>query len=209
MRGKITAALTILLAAFALGAAASATAGASPVWKFNGTELTGKETVVGAATSSKMTVLGVGVECKHFLYNSKIVNEGGKGKGEITELPLFECVSTNALCPLEKEVEAKNLPWPGHLATVGGKDYVYIGEAGKEVEVEVQFGGWFCALAGRHIVKGTVAGVVNNSAQTATFDSETFEATGTGLYTSFLPVEWTADFTVEAFESHRLQNLEA
>ncbi|HXB63560.1 MAG TPA: hypothetical protein VNV42_01675 [Solirubrobacteraceae bacterium] len=197
------------MAAFALSAAASATAGASPVWKFNGTELTGKETVVGAATSSKMTVLGVGVECKHFLYNSKVFNEAGSGKGEITELPLFECASNDVLCPLAKEVEAKSLPWPGHLATVGGKDYVFIGEAGKEVEVEVVFTGIFCSLFGRHIVKGTVAGVVNNSAQTATFDSETFKATGTGLFTSFLAVEWAAEFTVEAFESHRLQNLEA
>src|ERR1700685_3122200 len=85
------------LAALVLSVTA-ATASASPAWDFNGTELTGKETIVGAAISSSLTIPGVTTECKHFLYNMKISNTAGKGKGEITELPLFECTTTNKNC---------------------------------------------------------------------------------------------------------------
>ena len=88
----------LLLASVAVlivSATAAATASASPAWKFNGTELTGKETIVGAAISSSLTIPGVTTECKHFLYNMKISNTGGKGIGEITELPLFECINAN------------------------------------------------------------------------------------------------------------------
>ncbi|HXB63556.1 MAG TPA: hypothetical protein VNV42_01650 [Solirubrobacteraceae bacterium] len=202
--------LASLVVAVALGAVGAGSASASPVWKFNGTELSGKETVVGAATSSKMTLLGITVECQHFLYNAKIFNKSGKGEGEVTELPLYECSSNAASCPLEKEVEAKNLPWPGKLTTIGEKEYLLIGEAkGKEVDVNVTFGGSSCAVAGVHAVKGTVGGVINNSSQTATFDAETIKNTGTGLKVGSSTVEWEGVFTMEAFESHRLSAIEA
>src|SRR6202020_2093180 len=92
----------LLLASVAVlivSATAAATASASPAWKFNGTELTGKETIVGAAISSKLTIPGVTTECTHFLYNMKISNNAEKkGTGEITELPLFECATQTKTC---------------------------------------------------------------------------------------------------------------
>ncbi|HVR05225.1 MAG TPA: hypothetical protein VMS02_04235, partial [Solirubrobacteraceae bacterium] len=112
----------VVVAALMLGTAASASA--SPAWLFNGTELSGSETILGAATSSSMTVPGATTTCEHFLYNMKISNSGGKGKGEITELPLFEC-STNTTCSVQS-VEAEHLPWPTHLSTVGGKNYLIV-----------------------------------------------------------------------------------
>ena len=107
--------ILLLVAVMALTLGAAATASASPAWKFNGSELSSSETLVGAATSSSMTIPGVTTECKHFLYNMKISDSGGKGKGEITELPLFECTTKTAGCTVAS-IEAKKLPWPGSMA---------------------------------------------------------------------------------------------
>jgi hypothetical protein len=202
--------LLALLVAVALSATATASASASPVWKFNGTELSGKESVVGGTTSSKLTLLGVAVECKHFLYNSTVVNKSGKGEGEVTEVLLSECTSSSSSCPLEKTPEATALPWPGHLTTVGGKEYVVIGEAvkGKEIDVNVTFTGKSCALSGVHAVKGTAGGAIENTAHTATFNSSSFKETGTALKVGTSAVEWEGVYTMEAFGAHSLQGVE-
>src|ERR1700749_801613 len=164
--------IILLLASVAVlvvSATAAATASASPAWKFNGTELTGKETIVGAATSSSMTIPGVTTECKHFLYNMKISDSAGKGKGEVTELPLFECTTRTAGCTVAS-IEAKNLPWPTHLASAWGNNYLII----ENIDVEVVYGGATCAYAGIPvIVAGSAGGILNNSTESATFDNET------------------------------------
>jgi hypothetical protein len=196
----ILAALTALI----LSAVATATASASPAWKFNGTELTGKETIVGAAISSSMTIPGVTTECKHFLYNMKISNTTGKGTGEITELPLFECTTQTKTCTVES-IGAKKLNWPTHLATIEGKNYIII----EKVEVEIVYGGELCVFEGLPvIVKGSAGGLVENSTQTATFNKTTFTATGTSLKFGSNSVEWNGLFPTEPFETHREQTLE-
>jgi len=119
---------------------ASAAANAAPVWKFNGAELTGNETIVGAAISSKLTIPGATTECEHFLYNMKISNKEGKGTGEITELPLYECKATET-CSV-KSIAAEKLPWPTHLATIGGKDYLVV----EKVAVGITYSGALCAI---------------------------------------------------------------
>ncbi len=144
--------LLVAIAAFTLGAAA--TASASPAWKFSGSELSGSETLVGAATSSSMTIPGVTTECKHFLYNMAISDSGGKGKGEVTELPLFECSTKTAGCTVAS-IEAKKLPWPTHLASAWGNNYLII----ENIDVEVLYGGSLCAYAGIPItVSGSAGG---------------------------------------------------
>jgi hypothetical protein len=189
--------------ALVLGAAATANA-ANPPWKFNTTELTGKETIVGAAISSSMTIPGATTECKHFLYNMKITNTPEKGTGEITEVPLFECTTNTKTCTVEA-IEAEKLPWPTHLKTIGSHDYIII----EGVKVGITYAGELCALSGSLIiVKGTAGGLVENENQTATFNKETFTTTGTQLKTGSTPVEWNGVFTTEAFESHREQKLE-
>jgi hypothetical protein len=204
MKPKRSIVMLACMVALALSATAAATANASPAWKFNGTELTGKETIVGAAISSKLTVPGATTECKHFLYNMKIWNTSGTGKGEITELPLFECVASGA-CTVTS-IEAEKLPWSTHLETVAGKgDYLIV----EGVKVEITYGGSLCALNGTEvIVKGTAGGVVQNSSQTAEFDKATFEATGTSLKEGATNIEWNGLFPTEAFESHREETLE-
>lgn len=201
----MTARKGILLAgmAMALALGATATASASPAWKFNGTELSGSETLVGAATSSSMTIPGVTTECKHFLYNMKISNSGGKGKGEITELPLFECTTKTAGCTVSS-IEAKKLPWPTHLTSAWGNNYLIV----EGINVEVIYGGGSCAYAGIPItVSGSAGGIVENSTETATFNNGTIIATGTGLWVGIAWVEWNGVFPSEAFATHREQSL--
>ncbi len=199
-------AVLLALAAVALASIImSATASASPVWKFNGTELSGNETIVGAAISSKLTIPGATTECTHFLYNMKIKNSGGAGKGEITELPLFECKASGA-CTVES-IAAEKLPWQTHLTTVAGKgDYLVV----EGVQVGIKYAGEECVLSeGLTVVKGTAGGLINNTEQTATFNKASFEATGTSLKVGSSSVEWNGLFPTEAFESRREQKVEA
>lgn len=187
--------------ALALGFTASASA--SPAWKFNGSELSATETLVGAAANSSMTIPGVTTECAHFLYNMKIWDTGGKGKGEVTELPLFECTTKTAGCSVAS-IEAKKLPWPTHLASAWGNNYLII----ENVDVEVLYSGSSCAYAGIPItVSGSAGGILNNSTESATFNNETMVATGTGLWVGFTWVEWNGYFPSEAFQTHREQSL--
>ncbi len=192
----------LLACVVALVLGATATASAAPDWKFNGTELTTSETVVGAAISSDMTIPGATTTCTHFLYNMKISNSAGKGKGEITELPLFEC-STNTVCTVEA-IEAENLPWATHLTTVGASDYLVI----EGVKVGIEYGGATCAIAGEVLVKGTAGGIIENSTEKATFNKTTFTATGTSLKDGATNVEWNGEFPTEGFQTHREQHLE-
>jgi hypothetical protein len=196
--------ILLFVAVMALTLGAAAAASASPAWKFNGTELSGSETLVGAATSSSMTIPGVTTECAHFLYNMKVSNSGGKGKGEITELPLFECTTQTAHCTVAS-IEAKGLPWPTHLASAWGNNYLIV----ENIDVEVVYGGSLCAYAGIPItVYGSAGGETNNSTETATFNNSTILATGTGLWVGFTWVEWNGVFPTEAFGTHREQTLE-
>lgn len=198
-------AVVLALVVFALASATMAgAASAAPNWKFNGTELSGSETIVGAAISSKLTIPGATTECTHFLYNMKISNSAGTGKGEITELPLFECKTTGSQCAVES-IAAEKLPWPTHLSTVAGKDYLVV----EGVNVGIKYSGELCAIAGPlERVKGTAGGVIENTAQTATFNKATFEATGTSLKLGASSVEWQGVFPTEGFEAHREQLLE-
>ncbi len=201
---RIAVAAVMVVMALA-SASLAATASAAPVWKFNGTELgAGKtETIVGAALASKLTVPGATTECEHFLYNSKVKNEAG-GKGEITEVPLYECKASGS-CTVES-IAAEKLPWPLHLATFGAKDYVII----EGVKVGIKYAGALCALSGTlTIVKGTAGGEINNEAQTVTFSKSTFETTGTSLKVGSSSVEWSGVFTAEPFETLREEKIEA
>lgn len=201
MKTRASTLVLALVAVLAIGAGASAAANAS-VWKFNGTELSGNETIVGAAISSKLTIPGATTECEHFLYNMKIKNSAGSGKGEITELPLYECKTSSAVCTV-KSIEAEKLPWPTHLTTVAGKDYLIV----EGINVSIVYAGERCSL-GHVRVSGTAGGVIENIAQTATFSKTTFEATGTSLKVGSSSVEWNGVFPTEAFETHREQLLE-
>jgi hypothetical protein len=189
-----------LVAVLALSALAAGAANAA-VWKFNSTELTGNETIVGAAFSSSLTIPGATTTCAHFLYNMKIKNETG-GKGEITEVPLYECTATGN-CTV-KAITPELLPWHDHLTTVAGKDYLFI----EGIQVTITYSGELCAVAGKTRVTGTAGGLIENETEKATFNKATFEATGAALKVASSTVEWKGEFPTEAFEKHREQKLE-
>jgi hypothetical protein len=198
---KMAATLAAVLAMMAMGSVLAASAGAAPQWKFNGTTLTGKEDILGAATSSSLTIPGMTTVCEHFLYNMEIENSAGTGKGSITELPLFECHTSSGKCTVEA-IGARKLPWPTHLVTASGKQYLFV----EGIEVGILYEGPLCALAETEvIVTGTAGGLISNETETATFNSTTFSATGAKLKVGGTAIEWNGVFPTEAFEWHREQ----
>jgi uncharacterized membrane protein len=197
-------ALGAILAALVLSAALASSASAAPAWKFNGKALEGTETILGGAQKSGLSMWGMTTTCTNFLYEVEIWNSAGTGKGNITDLPLFNCY-TNSTCTVEA-IEAEEFPWPAELKTVGTSNYLVV----KEVDVWILYGGWFCPLWGVWAnVTGSAGGLINNTTESATFSPSSFAATGTELEALGESVEWNGVFPTEAFEWHRGESLSA
>jgi hypothetical protein len=193
-----------LLAALMLCAVFAASAGAAPAWKFNGEELKSTETALGGAQKSGLGMWGMTTTCDNFLYEVDIWNSAGTGKGNIWDLPLYNCY-TNSTCTVEA-IEAESFPWPVNLTTVSGSNYLVV----KGVDVWILYGGWFCPLWGVWAnVTGSAGGIVSNATESATFSPTTFKATGTNLEALGESVEWNGFFPTEAFQWHRGQALSA
>lgn len=187
-----------VLAALMLSAVFAGSAGASPTWKFNGETLTGSETILGGAEKSNMEVSGMITTCDNFLYNITIKNEGGTGKGSLTEMPLFNCY-TDGVCTVES-IEAESLPWPTELKTVEGQNYIQV----NNVKVGIVYGEEECILEGFLVeVEGNAGGRLDNESESATFDPASFAATNTELEAFGQAVAWEGFFPSEAFEWHR------
>lgn len=191
----------VALAALMIGAVFATSAGASPLWKFEEKELTGSETILGGAVESSMTIPGLTTKCENFLYKLTIKNEGGTGKGEVTEVPLYNCTTNSSACTV-KSIAAESLPWASHLTTVSTKNYIVI----EGVKVPISYAGKECVLSGILVtVKGSAGGLIDNTAETATFNASTLSATGTELKALSQKIEWNGLFPTEAFEWHREQ----
>jgi hypothetical protein len=189
--------LAVLCALFA------ASASASPSWKFEAKALEGTETVVGGAFESSMTIPGLTTKCENFLYKLSIENSGGTGKGSVTEVPLYNCSTSSKFC-IVKTIGAESLPWASHLATFGGSNYIVI----EGVKVSIYYDGEACVLGETLVtVTGSAGGIVDNVAETATFNATTLSATGTSLKALGQKIEWKGVFPTEAFQWHREQPL--
>jgi hypothetical protein len=201
MKPKARSVLWAGLLALVISAAFAGSAGASPVWKFETKELTGTETIMGGAFESSMTVPGLTTKCENFLYKVAISNSAGTGKGEITELPLYNCSTDSSACTVTS-IGAEALPWPAKLMTVTPSNYIFI----EGVKVAILYGGAECALNGTLVtVKGTAGGLVDNATETATFNSASFSATKAVLKALGSAIEWKGVFPTEAFQWHREQ----
>ncbi len=190
-----------LLVALAIGTVFVGSATASPGWRFSGVELKGGETeaTVGFGVESSLAVPSAPVVCEHFLYKMTISDSAGTGQGEVTELPLFNCRSTVKECTVE-EVAGESLPWPAHLTTVKGANYVVI----ENIEIGILYGGKLCPLNGVFAtVVGTAGGLFENSSETAVFDAASFSETKTGLEVLGSPAQLEGAFLTEAFQWHR------
>lgn len=187
--------LATLVASMALASAA----GAAPVWKFEGKELTGSEVLVGGAENSSMALPGLVTDCDNFLYRLSVSNSEGTGKGSVTELPLYNCATDSEFC-MVKTITAQNLPWPTVLKTVSTQHYIVI----EAVKVAIQYAGAECALGGvTAVVKGNAGGLIDNTTESATFNPESFTATGTKLMALSSQVDWKGFFPTEGFEWNR------
>jgi hypothetical protein len=191
-----------LLAALMLSAVFAASAGAAPAWRFNGEELKSTETILGGAEKSGLTAWGFTTTCDNFLYKVEIWNSSGTGKGNVTELPLFNCY-TDSFCTVEA-IEAESFPWPAELVSTGGSNYMKV----KGVDVWILYGGWFCPLWGvwAHVT-GSAGGLISNATESATFSASSCKATGTKLEALGAGVEWNGFFPAEAFQTRREQSL--
>jgi hypothetical protein len=192
--GSLTAAL---LASVALASAASA----SPAWAFNGTTLTGSETVVGNATASTLALTGLTTTCD-ISYSMTISNSvGGTAEGKVTSATLNKC-STDGVCTVSS-TKAENLPWPVVGKTVGKGNYVVV----SGIAMKVFYGNEECAVSSL-LYKGSAGGLFDNPSSTFTFSPANSEATGTQLTTfGSTPVKWNGTFSTEATGSHKGQAL--
>jgi hypothetical protein len=195
--GAALAALAVLCAMFATSASAA------PAWKFESKSLEGTEVILGGAYESALTVPGLTTKCENFLYKLTIKNEAGTGKGEVTELPLYNCTTNSSACTV-KTIKAEALPWPSKLTTVSTTPYIII----EGVKVPILYAGEECVLGGiLATVTGSAGGSINNTTETATFNASTLTATGTSLKALGQKIEWSGLFPTEAFQWHREQAL--
>ncbi len=142
-------------------------------------------------------------KCENFLYKLSIKNESGTGKGELTEMPLFNCTTNSSACTV-KSIGAETLPYPAHLATVSTSNYIVI----EKIKVGITYAGIECSLGGLLVrVTGTAGGLLDNVAETATFNAASFSATKTELKALSGKAEWSGVFPTEAFQWHRNQAL--
>jgi len=191
----------VALTALLISAVFAGSAGASPVWKFEAKELTGSETILGAAVESSMTIPGLTTKCENFLYKLTINNEAGTGKGKVTEVPLYNCTTDSTACTVST-IGAEALPWTSKLTTVSTKNYIVI----EGVKVAILYSGEECVLGGTLVtVKGSAGGLIDNATETATFDATSFSSTKTELKALGQKIEWKGVFPTEAFEWHREQ----
>jgi hypothetical protein len=195
--GATLAALAVLCAMFAT------TASAAPAWKFEAKSLEGTETILGGALDSSLTIPGLTTKCANFLYKLSIKNEAGTGKGEVTELPLYECTTNSDACTVDK-IGAEKLPWASKLTTVSTTPYIII----EGVKVAILYGGEECVLGETLVtVTGSAGGSIDNTKETATFNASTLSASKTELKALSSKIEWNGLFPTEAFQWHREQAL--
>jgi hypothetical protein len=203
MRSKQTAIGVALAAVAVLCALFAASASAAPAWKFESKSLEGTEVVLGGAYESALTVPGLTTKCENFLYKLTIENSAGTGKGSLTEMPLYNCTTNSSACSVSK-ISAEKLPYASHLATFGTTNYIVI----EGVKVPILYAGEECVLGGTLVtVTGSAGGSIDNTAETATFNSTTLAASKTELKAIGQKIEWSGLFPTEAFQWHREQAL--
>lgn len=201
MRQKVTYLGAALAAMAVICAMFVSSAGAAPAWKFESKSLEGTETVLGGAIESSMTVPGLTTKCANFLYKLTIENASGTGKGSLTEMPLYECSTNSTACTVDK-IGAEKLPWASKLTTVSTTPYIII----EGVKVGILYGGEECVLGETLVtITGSAGGSINNTTETATFNSTTLSETKTELKALSQKIEWNGVFPTEAFQWHRNQ----
>jgi hypothetical protein len=169
-------------------------ASAFPIWKFNGAELKGSESIQGLAVVASLSIPGMTTTCKTTLYAMKISNSAGTGKGEVTKMDFDNCSTSDPHCTVDA-IGGEKLPWPVHLATFVFKNYVIF----EGVKIAIRYEGDECVLGETTvIVTGTAGGLYDNPTETFTFNPTNFKASKTALKALSTAIDWNAVFTTEA-----------
>jgi hypothetical protein len=182
-----------------LASALPASAAASPVWKFEGSALTGEETIIGDATLSSLTIPSfLTTTCKKMHYEMDISNSAGTGKATLKALSFTTCFTSDPECTV-KTIGAEKLPWAAHLSTVSSAPYITL----EGVKVAILYGGATCALGETLVtVTGSAGALYDNTSETFSFSPSSFKATKTSLKALGSPIEWQGTFTTEAAGAH-------
>lgn len=190
------------MAALLLAAASAANAGASPIWKFEGSRLNGSETIAGSVSAGSFTVPGLTTTCD-VSYEMAIFNTAAEvGKGDLFELSFSNCSVSNEACTVNP-ITADSLSWPLHLVTIGSNDYVVI----ENVHISIFYNGELCPVGETLItVTGKAGGLFASS--TIEFSPSTFSATGTELKALGQKITWNAVLSTEAQGLHAGHALE-
>ncbi len=200
---RLNAPLLVALLALIFTAVCAGSANASPVWKFAGSELMGEETIVGDATLSSLTFVGLSNTCKKMHYEMTISNSAGTGKAVLKALSFATCFTSSPECAI-KTIGAEKLPWAAHLATVSSSPYIVL----EGIKIAIFYAGELCALDGTlAVVTGTAGALYDNTSETFTFSAASFKATKTSLKALSSAVEWQGVFTTEATGAHHGQAL--
>jgi hypothetical protein len=191
-----------VVAALTATAAMAASASASPVWRFNGTELSGSETVVAETSASTLTVPGLATTCKASI-GMTISNSGGKGAASVESMSLTGC-ATNGVCTV-KSATASGLPWTGSTQVVGGSSYLVVGGFSNKI----LYGGALCAIEGLTInYRGSIGGLFDNSSSKLIFNEASATATGSSLKSiGETKTGYDAEYGVKATGAHAGQTL--
>lgn len=198
-------ALLIALAVALLGTAGAPGADAALVSKFNANPLTGTEKIIAKAVDEQFVIPGATIECAHATMVLGVTNRTSFTDAEVEEFLNEGCATgAGSKCHVER-FQAKKLPWPAHVVTTIGKDYLVL----EDMHIEVRYSGSECALAGEIVtIKGSAGGLIENSTETITFDKATESATGTALKVGASTVEWDALFAAEGLGPHKAERRE-
>jgi hypothetical protein len=190
-----------LLAALTASAAIAGTASASQ-WKFNGTTLTGSETVTAQTAKSSLALNGLTTSCAASA-SLTISNNGGVGVATVNSVSLSGC-GTDGVCTVE-EASANGLPWSAATTSIGGSSYLTTGSFNEAF----LYGNELCAVEGwTFTYKGSVGGLFDNSSSKLVFDAASEKATGSKVTTfGGTPAKYSAEYSVAATGGHAGQTL--
>lgn len=185
-----------------LGCMAFASAASAALWKFEGEELKGVETVVGSTASFSMGPSFFTVTCESTL-QMKIWNSGGQAKGEVTGLTFVNCSTNYPPCTVEA-IKAELLPWPARGVTISTKNYLVL----EGIRVSSLYDDEECPLDETLIfAKGSAGALFDNGTGTATFNPASLAATGTKMTMLSTTADWIGAFQLKATGPHAGQTL--
>ncbi len=190
--------------ALVLGAAFSAANAAATIWEFNGTTLTGQETVLASAGKVTFTIPGLTTTCD-MDYDITVWNApaGAGAKGSATALSFSNCHTDSQSCTVAS-IQALGMPWVAEPTKVSASIYLVI----KGVRIDLLYAGDECVLAEIPIeFTGSAGGLIDNPTESIVFNSSSFKATGTKLSWLKTTVQLQGTFAMQATGAHSGQSI--